>query len=163
MSKSKLHFALKWTADDPSNAIILTFGGDWHQPLVSGDIDVVFRKMGPRHFEPDLLFAYVAAPISAIVARVAITRYERLSLRDAERLANRANLTPKELRSYAIGYDDVIVMELAPVVTTRHPITLDYLSKHYEFWPSSTYTPLSKAGVATLNKLGFSRRKGSSK
>ena len=145
---------LKRTPTDTSDAIMLTFNAKWQGPLLAGEVEVVFRKQGPRGFVPTLMYPYVAAPISAIVARIPIISYASVSAERAIELANRGSIDKDELRDYANGLDSLLVIELGPVAVAKYPITCSYMSEHFNFWPSSTYIPISATGMQRLDKLG---------
>ena len=139
---------------DESDAIIVTFHQQWRAPLLAGEIDVVFRKLGPRDFVPRLLYAYVSAPISAIIARAPIEAYHDLPLTEALRLSDRGAIEKEELRQYAAGWLRLIVMELGQISVASTPLSCKSLSAKYNYWPSSTFIPLSRTGVQTLDQLG---------
>ncbi len=147
-------FELKRSPEDESNAILLTFDSKWRAPLVTGNIRVVFRKMGPKAFVPDLMYAYVASPDSAIVARMPITSCTAMSLKDAVQLADEGCISPEELIQYAHTWQELIVMHVGAVAVAMEPISYDYLAKEYNYWPSSTFIPLSGNGKKVLDKLG---------
>lgn len=154
MSKAKLNFKLKWTPDDPSTAIMLTFSGDAQEPLLEGKLEVLFRKMGPQSFKPTLVYAYVSAPASAIVAKFEVDSWEREPVDVAISLASKGLVSEDYLRSYSKGYSDLLVIKPGPIQVADTPITLKQMSNAYEFWPSSTFMPLSANGIQTLNRLG---------
>jgi predicted transcriptional regulator len=147
-------FELKRSPEDESNAILLTFDSRWRTSLVTGQVRVVFRKMGPKAFVPDLMYAYVASPDSAIVARMPITSYAAMPLKDAVQLADQGAISAEELIQYAHTWQELIVMHVGAVAVAKAPITYDYLAKEYNYWPSSTFIPLSRTGKTVLDKLG---------
>ena len=150
---------LKRIPSDAADAVILTFNHRWEQMLLEKKLDVVFRKQGPADFTPKLIYAYVSAPTSAIVCRVSIVAYDEMPVDKAVTLADRGCIDVSELKSYAGMNGKLIVMELGAILVAKSPITCEYLSQHYNYWPSSTFIPLSKSGVAILDKLGeFSAR-----
>ena len=115
MSKSKLNFKLKWTSSDPSTAIMLTFAGYSLEPLLAGKLKVVFRKMGPSTFTPTVVYAYVSAPASAVVARFPVASWEKQPLATALRHAARGLVSEEYLRQYAHGYNDLLVITPGPI------------------------------------------------
>jgi predicted transcriptional regulator len=145
---------LKRTPSDEADAIILTFNHRWEQMLTKGKIEVVFRKQGPSNFTPRLIYAYVSAPTSAIVCRMPVIAYSTMPVAKALEFADRGCIEVDELKSYAGASNSLIVMELGAILVARSPITCEYLSQHYNYWPSSTFIPLSKSGVAILDELG---------
>lgn len=145
---------MKRTPTDSSNAIILTFDSRWRLPLTQGEIRVVFRKMGPTDFIPDTVYAYIASPDSAIVARAPILAYETLGIQDALDLADDGKLSRRELLEYVGEWKHLIVMRLGNLWVADTPITYAHLSEKYNYWPSSTFIPLSATGKNILDKLG---------
>ena len=144
---------LKRTTADSSNAIIQSFSSKWQQPLLRGRVGVVFRKNGPS-FTPDLMYVYIAAPEKAIVARTPITKYTTMPLEEALLLADQGAIEATELATYAEPFKELVVMEIGQVARASKPITFKHLAENYNFYPSSTFIPLSQSGVDTLNKLG---------
>ncbi len=145
---------LKRSPTDTSDAMMLTFNAKWQGPLLAGEVEVVFRKQGPRGFVPTLMYTYMAAPISAIVARIPISSYAYVATEKAIELADRGSIDSDELRDYAKGLGSLLVMELGRVAVAKYPITYSYMSEHFNFWPSSTYIPLSATGIQLLDELG---------
>ena len=155
----QMHFKLKWTSEDPSNAIILTFSGEWELPLRDGNISVVFRKTGPSGLVPRLMYPYVAQPASAIIGKMEILSYESMDIDAATRLCSEGSITEAKLREYAKDYGQLFVFHVGPFQNAATPITHRLLNDKYDYWPSSTFIPLSASGVATLDELGFRARK----
>lgn len=160
MRSSNMQFALKWNASDPSTAIILTFDDRWRQPLSAGDISAVFRKRCPSFFIPTIIYAYFAKPSSAIAARFPVISWERQPLAEAVGCAGKGRISPEELRSYAKGYDDLLVITIGQVEAAQSPVTHAYLCERYDYWPSSTFTPLSGTGVKTIDALAHFKSSG---
>ena len=157
-------FKLKATEQDASTAIIQTFHPKWNEPLIGNEVSIVFRKTGPRAFRPELMYAYVSGPISAIVARMSITSYDYLPLNDALSIADDGRISVADLRSYADQYSNLLVIGIGPVEEAPTPISYHTLSTEYGFFPSSTFIPLSQMGVDTLNRLGdFSAKRKKSR
>ena len=76
-------FTLKCGKPGTSDAIIVSFHSKWHEPMRCNEIEVVFRKTGPKQFVPRWMYAYVATPISAIAARFSVTSATVLPLDEA--------------------------------------------------------------------------------
>ncbi len=133
---------------------MLTFSGDAREPLLEGKLEVLFRKMGPQGFEPTLVYAYVSAPASAVVAKFEIDSWDREPVDVAIGLASKGLVSEDYLRSYSKGYTELLVIKPGPIQVAETPITLKQMSDAYEFWPSSTFMPLSGNGILTLNTLG---------
>ena len=147
-------FQLKRTPADAADAILQTFNHKWCDPLLAGRVHVVFRKQGPTNFTPTLMYVYASAPVSAIVARAPILSYEKLPTAEVMELTQRGAIAPEELESYCRLRDTLVVMGIGQVSAAKSPITFSFLAEHYNFWPSSTFIPLSASGVKTLDRLG---------
>lgn len=149
------HFSLKMAEGntDPT-AIILSFDSKWLDPIRSGAFSCVFRKMGPATFVPNLLYAYLARPVSAIVARMMVIGHREVSIAEAENLAPQAMLTSQAIRDYANKNLSLVVYDIGPMALARTPITLATLKDEYDFWPSSNYIPLAPHGTTLLDRLG---------
>jgi predicted transcriptional regulator len=145
---------LKRIPSDQADAVILTFNHRWEQTLLEKKLDIVFRKQGPSDFIPKLIYAYVSAPRSAIVCRMQIVAYDEMPIAKAVTFADRGCIDVPELKSYAGIDGKLIVMKLGVILAAKSPITFEYLSRNYNYWPSSTFIPLSKSGVAILDDLG---------
>ena len=103
---------------------------------------------------PRLIYAYMSAPISAIVARMPIISYSSLLTQEAIKLAGRGCIDYGELQDYAKGMKELLVMEIGQVAVARNPITCTFMSANFNFWPSSTFIPLSASGARNLDELG---------
>lgn len=152
------NFTLKATEKDRSGAIILSFHAKWDVPLRERKISVVFRKDGPRRFNPDWLYAYLTAPVSAITAKMPVTSYRKMALDEAVKLAPEGLLTEEGLRAYAsapysASYSELVVFRIGEIQAASSPVTMRQLQTEFSFWPSPTYIPLSEAGKATLDRL----------
>jgi len=147
-------FKLKAGSRETGEGIILAFHSKWLVPLLDDDVGVVFRKMGPTWFSPKVVFAYLSAPISSIVARMSVTKYEFVPTETALACAERGKIEKEELRAYASGYSQLLLIEVAQVAKAETPITCAKLSSDYDYSPSSTFIPLAKEGIDTLNALG---------
>ena len=147
-------FKLKRTSTDPSDAIIVTFAGRWLDAIHNHEIVSVFRKMGPTDFTPRVVYLYVAAPTSAIVARSRLRDYAHMAVSDALKVCKSGRLSEAELRDYAGSYKELIVMRLGDIEIAQHPISLKELADDFDYWPSSTFIPLSGTGVETLDRVG---------
>jgi predicted transcriptional regulator len=154
-------FTLKATQADSSRSIIVSFHSKWDAPLRSGKVSAIFRKAGPRKFTPDWLYAYLNAPVSAIVARIPVTDYRSVSIDDALRLANEGMISEEELRDYAAPryakpYSSLVVYRVGAIEMAASPVTMQLLSSEYGFFASPNFIQLSESGVAILNRLaGF--------
>jgi predicted transcriptional regulator len=148
-------FSLKMndTCDDPCG-IILSFDSKWLEPIKAQAFQCIFRKMGPHRFVPTHIYAYLAKPTSAIVAKMPVTSFGPITLSQAEAIASSAMLTPSELRAYADKRTELVIYHVGPISVARTPIAFEVLKQTYQFWPSSNYIPLSPQGSEVLDDLG---------
>ena len=121
-------FSLKATSEDHANAIIQSFSSKWQHLLLSNVVRVVFRKQGPKTFRPNLLYAYLSAPVSAIVGKADVLQYEFLPTEQALDMASQGSIDVRELRAYAGEYAQLLVMRIGNVL---HNIT-NYSRAHDE-------------------------------
>jgi predicted transcriptional regulator len=147
-------FKLKATSDEDSIAIIQTFHSEWHDDLINKRISTVFRKLGPNRFTPTTMYAYVSSPISAIVARARIASFAYLDIEEAIAFCKQGRMREDDLRTYARGFPRLLVMHIRDVNVARRPITYATLSTDFAFFPSSTFIPIGRSGVSTMDRLG---------
>jgi len=147
-------FSLKWTEDDPSRAIILTFHSAWESRIRDGLFRAIFRKMGPRQIEPDTLYAYVARPLSAIIARMSINENVFVPVKQALELSDEGAISKSDLERYAIGYSELLVYRIRQIDLASKPVDYETLAQQYGYFPSSTFIPLSGSGQKVLDSLG---------
>jgi hypothetical protein len=152
--KAKNIFALKWAENDPSEAIILSFHSKWRLHLIQGAVSVVFRKMGPSHFSPKTIYAYFGSPIATLDARITVQQASRAPVDEAVNFAGQGLLTPDELRQYAELWSDLLVYQIGDILVAENTIPYSLLQDKYNFYVSSTYTPLSGTGVKVIESLG---------
>ncbi len=147
-------FSLKMneTCDDPCG-IILSFDSKWLEPIKANAFQCIFRKMGPHRFVPTHIYAYLAKPVSAIVAKMPVTSLGTITLPQAEEIASTAMLTPSEIRAYADKKTELVIYHVGPISVARTPLTFESLKQTYQFWPSSNYIPLSPRGSEVVDDL----------
>ena len=139
-------FALKWTSDDPSSSLILTYHARWHEQINRGAFSVEFRLSGPRNMSPSIVYTYLATRIRAITARISVKRSGYVSVTEAVSLWRQTLLTADDLRKYAGTRKSLFLYEFGSIEMTDHPITYNLLSSEYGYFPSSNFFPLSQEG-----------------
>lgn len=148
-------FKLKWTPDDPSDSVILTWDGSWIRRIIQGSFTYEFRKTGPTKLTPTSLYAYVTLPIRAIVAKFVVVQSGQMSVGEALMHTHETLFSEAELRSYAgDAYDILYFYHLGRVEVAHTPIEFQHLHDAYDYWPSSNFFPLSATGRDTLDSLG---------
>ena len=152
-------FKLKWTDDDPGNSFMLSFHSKWQTPICNGEVSVVFRKTWPTKIDARAIYAYFGAPTSAIAAKFPIEGLELLPIQDALAFSAAGAISRAELETYATDFDAIYVCHIGSVEVANSPVDRKFLTDEYDFWPSSTYMPLSSYGEETLDRLAeFSAR-----
>ena len=147
-------FKLKWSPEDPSNALILTYHSKWEERLGRGNVSVEFRKTGPRNISPECMYLYITSPIKAITAKVSVVRFGEMEVDKATEMASKSLLTPDEIRQYAGHQDHLYFYEFIAFKAAVQPITFQRLASEYGYFPSSNFFPLSQTGRETLDRLG---------
>ncbi len=147
-------FELRACKGEPSRSIMIAFHAKWHEALRDSKVSVVFRKFGPRHFDPEWIYAYLTQPISAVVAKLEVTSYQHMTLDEAAKLAERGLLTKQELLSYGARWEHLYVFGVGSIHMALTPITFRHLADTYGYWPDSTFISLTSNGEAVLDELG---------
>ena len=147
-------FKLRWTHDDPSDAIILTYHSSWEKKILQAAFSVELRKTGPTNLMPDCMYAYVTDPVRAIIARMSVTEFGHMSIAEALKESSHTLFSEHELRRYAAGRVGLYYSRLGPVRIAKTRITFQHLSQEYDYWPSSNFFPLSETGKTVLDSLG---------
>lgn len=152
-------FKLKWTPEDPSHAIILTYHSKWADRIHQGNISVEFRKSGPNNVAPEIAYAYLASPLKAITARFTVVRFGTIPVKEAVRMSTGALLAPEEIRQYAKDRESLYFYQFSECRVATRQIAFQQLASEYGYFPSSNFFPLSERGRETLDRLGgFSQR-----
>jgi predicted transcriptional regulator len=160
-TSDKKHFLLKLPAGQrDGDSIILSFLAKWNEPLRNNSISVVFRKMHPFRLQIRWMYAYVAMPVGAVVAKAPVVSVEKLSINEAVKLADLSLHSESEIRQYATAahmhFKELVVYRLGKIKYAKKPVTYYRLRDDFDFFPSPTFIPLSKGGTKTLDKLaGF--------
>lgn len=147
-------FRLRWTKEDPSDALILTYSSSWKQKILDRAFSVEFRKSGPRNLDPEWVYAYVTAPVAAIVARMPVTDFGDIPVKQALALVKHGLFNEAELERYAGGMSSLYYYRFGPIQLAKKPITYQVLSAEYGYHTSSNFFPLSDYGRLTLDTLG---------
>jgi predicted transcriptional regulator len=135
-------------------AIVVSFHHKWIQDLQQNQISVVFRKRGPRSFQPKWIYVYACAPISAIIGRLEIKKYDWLSVEEALKLTIEGRIEKNELLSYAQDYESLAVFTVGAFKSAKRPLSRIFLNGKYGFHPPQTFLRLSLDGQNEIDKLG---------
>jgi predicted transcriptional regulator len=147
-------FALKAAPKASANGIIISFGARWEDALRAGNVQVVFRKKCPSKYVPKFVYAYLASPVSAIVARLPVLRIERLISGDALLHTKEGAISKAELDEYCATVGQVFLIWIGTPSIARKPVTMQTLMTEYEFWPTPNFIALSDYGCGVIDRLG---------
>ena len=144
------------SAEEDSEAVVVSFAMKWLNSLKANDISVVFRKRGPTQILPKWIYAYVASPLSAMVGRTPVESCRRLPVKECLKLADAGKIAVSDLEEYADGYLELVVYRIGEFVEAEMSY-LD-LSKTFGFKPPQSFFYLSLKGKLELDsRIGFSR------
>src|SRR3989442_302849 len=104
---------------DQSDAIVVSFGAEWHQPLCERKFKAVIRKRIPKTLNPAWLYFHVNAPVSAICARAPILALCDLKRDEALRRAADLALSPADITTYIGGDPTIGCYELGTITPAR--------------------------------------------
>lgn len=142
------------TPDEQSDAIVVSFGSEWHEHLLAKRFSVVIRKRVPKSASFKWLYLHANAPVSAICARAAIVKTFSATTKEVIALKKKINLTPSEITSY-IGNDTTIgCYELASFQFAIKPISISDLALRMIYHPPQSFFILSKAAKAVIDSMG---------
>lgn len=147
-------FSLKAVSKAPANGIIVSFDARWEDAIQKGAVRVVFRKKCPSKYVPKYVYAYLASPLSAIIARLPVQRIERLRSEDALQYAKEGAISEAELEEYCATSEHVFLIWVGLPFVARKPVTMQTLMTDYEFWPTPNFIALSDDGCGVIDRLG---------
>jgi predicted transcriptional regulator len=142
--------------DDRSNAIILSFGPKWADPIKRGAMTWVIRKRVPLVTKPEFVYFHVNAPVSAIIARGRVSTIERVSANFAAEHHQYLEMTKSDILSY-VGSDPTIGLfkfdriEIAPKAAK-----MPELAEVLEYFAPQSFSFVSRAALPIIDKVcGF--------
>lgn len=134
--------------------IIMPFESRWYADVLSGRVKAVFRKKGPSpKASPRWLYAYFGVPVSAIAAKMEITKIHRLTVGQALRYLKDGMLNEKELLDYSGEAEHLTVIQVGEVVVPHDPVGMAVLSKRLGFKPTPSFVALSDYGIEQLDSI----------
>jgi predicted transcriptional regulator len=151
-------FALKKLRDETGDSVIVSFSARWAVPMQQNGFSVVYRKHRPAKMETHWMYAYCSRPVSAIVARMPVKSVTDMSIDEAIALSDRSMHSRQEILNYTKSafrdYTSLVVYEIGAIEYSACPIPLRLLIEKYDYWPSSSFIPISDEGKRILDKLG---------
>lgn len=150
------------TPSEQSDAIVVSFGPEWHDHLLAKRFSVVIRKRVPKATSYKWLYFHANSPVGAICARAPISKIFTASPREAVALAKKIHLTPAEIRSY-VGADKTIgCYELGSFQFVAKPLTASDLAAHIVYHPPQSFFIISSKAKVIIDKMaGFTGAKSS--
>lgn len=151
------NFKFKPTSDEKATSIIMAFSSRWLDDMKKDAFSVVFRKAFPKSLPVEWIYAYLSAPVSAVAARMRVKAWTYEDLGDAVTHASKSLLSETDIREYAKGYGGLTVIAVHAIEMAEPRLNLRTLEAEFDFWPSSTYQPISSAGKEKFDEMGFSK------
>lgn len=148
--------------EEQSDAIVVSFGSEWHEHLTASRFSVVIRKRIPKSAGFKWLYFHVNNPVSAICARAPIEKIFSAKPKAVVALAKKINLTPAEISAY-IGNDTSMgCYQLGAIQIAPKPATSATLSERLAYFPPQSFFILSSKAKAIIDQMaGFSKPSGS--
>lgn len=146
-----INLAKATDAETSTPSIVVSFDSRWHELLRQGRVKAVIRKRGPKKIMPESMYAYVNSPISALVARFAIRKFEWRDNPDA-RLCRDCALNLQEISAYTRG-ERFAVFHLGKPELARPRVPLSELTLKLGFVPPQSFFVLSASGRDGLDAL----------
>lgn len=148
------------TEADQSDSIVVSFGAEWHQQLLSKAFSVVIRKRIPKNTSFKWLYFHINSPVSAICGRAEIKTIFTATDTEAIGLASEINLSPAEIKSYINGDHTIGCYTLGKIQLTNAPVPASKLATRLTYHPPQSFFIVSKVAKAVIDKLtGFSHQK----
>jgi predicted transcriptional regulator len=135
-----------------TTSIVVSFDRKWYEPLCQGRIRAVVRKRGPKKMVPECIYAYINSPISAVVARFPIRKFEWRSNTDA-RLCSDSTLNSQELKAYTSG-ETFAVFYVGKPEFAQPKLPLGELVSKLGFVPPQSFFVLSNSGKTQIDAWG---------
>lgn len=135
-----------------SSSIVVSFDRKWHRMLLDGEIRAVVRKRAPTKIKPEWIYVYVNAPISALVAKLPVKKFEWRDKVDAS-LCKKVRLRIDEIKAYTAG-EKFGTFHVGKPVSARPKVVLTKLSSKLGFVPPQSFFVLSVSGKKRLDALG---------
>ena len=153
MNDQKLIPAKATLPEEQSDAIVVSFGPEWHEHLLAKRFSLVIRKRIPKSVSYKWLYLHVNSPVSAICARAPITKIFSATKREAVAMAKKINLTPAEITSYIGNGSTIGCYELGSFQFVINPITAPKLAARMVYPPPQSFFIISKAAKEIIDTM----------
>jgi len=132
------------TPAEQSDSIVVSFGAEWHQHLLSKAFSVVIRKRIPKNSSFSWLYFHINSPVSALCGRAKIEKLLTVTEKEAVALAKQIHLSPAEIKSYIGGDSNIGCYKLGAFEFGREPVTAATLGTRLVYHPPQSFLILSQ-------------------
>ena len=144
------------TPEEQSDAIVVSFGPEWHEHLNANSFSVVIRKRVPKSATFKWLYFHINSPVSAICARAPIEKVFSSSLKETVALAKKIKLTPAEITSYFGNASTIGCYALGNFEFSTKPVTAESLAARLAYHPPQSFFIVSSKAKAVIDEMaGF--------
>lgn len=142
--------------EEQSDSVVVSFGAEWHEPLLARRFSSVIRKRVPKTLHPQWLYFHINAPISAISGRAAIIAIKEVTLPQAVKLTKELALPVADIEKYFAGDRSVGCYELGTIHFPMKPLTIRELAESMVYHAPQSFFILSKRAKVVIDGLaGF--------
>lgn len=146
------------SAEDQSDAVVVSFGAEWRGKLATQTFNIVIRKRVPSSSNFKWIYFHINSPVGAICARAPIRRIAYITRKAAVGAAKRIGLSAAEITSYIGSAPEIGAYEIGQVQCPIKPITTGDLASHLNYFPPQSFMIVSKAAKLIIDRLaGFER------
>ena len=139
---------------EQSDSIVVSFGSEWHQHLLSKTFSVVIRKRIPKNHSFKWLYFHINSPVSAICGRAEIRKIFSVPVKGAVTIAKQINLSPAEILAYIGGNASIGCYKLGVFQYGAGPIPRASLTTRLAYYPPQSFFILSKQAKKVVDELG---------
>lgn len=142
--------------DDRSNAVILSFGEKWADPIKRRATTWVIRKRVPLVTKPEFVYFHVNAPVSAIIARGRVGTIERVSANFAAEHHQCLEMTKSDILAYVGNAPTIGLFKFDRIEIAPKPATILELTELLEYFAPQSFSFISRAALPIIDKAcGF--------
>ena len=127
------------TAEEQSDAIVVSFDAKWHERLRQKAFQVVIRKRIPKRNAFKWLYFHMNNPVSAICARARIKKIFMATRAEVLRLKKEINLPSPDIEAYLGRENQIGCYELGLIVFPKRAIGTTELSKRMTYFPPQSF------------------------
>lgn len=142
--------------NDRSNAVILSFGAKWADPIKSCATTWVIRKRVPLVTKPEFVYFHVNAPVSAIIARGRVGTIERVSATFAAEHHQYLGMTKSDILSYVGNAPTIGLFKFESIEIAPKAATISELTEMLEYFAPQSFSFVSREALPIIDKAcGF--------